>query len=221
MSSAEAFVPRPEDARLTAAMLSDSLDELGLRDQVLATRLAPVVAGSRVLGRAKTVQFAPSADYDPDDPYGDAIDFIDSVGAGDVIVVSTDDSNASGFWGELFSAAALGKGAQGIVTDGNVRDTRKIAAVGFPAFAPRFRPIDFRGRMRVVAQDRPVRLCGVAIAPGDLVLADDDGVVVVPAAWEAEVLAVARRRAMSESSVLAELLAGDSLRAVWNRHKVL
>ncbi|WP_062467414.1 RraA family protein [Demequina maris] len=221
MSSAEPFVPEPGDARLTAAMLSDALDEVGLRHQVLSARLAPIVAGSRILGRATTVQFAPSTEYDPEDPYGDAIDFIDSVRPGEVVVVATDASNASGFWGELFSAAAKGRGAAGVVTDGNARDVQKIAAVGFPAFAAGYRPIDFRGRMRVVARDAPVTVGGVEIAPGDLVLADDDGVVVVPRAQEDEVLAAARRRAASESSVLTELLAGSTIREVWERHRVL
>jgi regulator of RNase E activity RraA len=75
--------------------------------------------------------------------------------------------------------------------------------------------------MRVVGQDVSVVVSGVRIDPGDLVMADDDGVVVVPCAHEDEVLALARERASRESTVLAELLAGESLRTVWNRHRVL
>jgi regulator of RNase E activity RraA len=221
MSSVDEFAFLPGDERLTTAIMSDSLDAIGLREQVLQSRLAPLVAGSRIIGRATTVQFAPSLVDDPDDPYRDAIDYIDSVGRGQVVVIATDESNDSAFWGELFSAAALGAGAAGVVTDGNLRDTDKIAALGFPAFSRSRRPIDYRARMQVVARDAAVTLGGVRIAPGDLVMADDDGVVVVPAERETEVLGLARERASRESTVLSELLSGQSLRAVWDRHRVL
>lgn len=222
MSSGErGFVQLVGDDRLSTAILSDSCDVVGLRDQVLQRRLAPVVPGSRAFGRARTVRFAPSLVDDPADPYRDAIDFIDSVGAGELVVIATAGSNDSAFWGELFSAAALGAGAVGVVTDGNLRDTDRIAALGFPAFSISRRPIDYRARMRVVDVDAPVVLCGVRIDAGDLVMADDDGVVAVPRAQEGAVLGLARERAARESTVLAELLAGESLRAVWDRHRVL
>lgn len=222
MSSAElGFVPLPGDERLSTAILSDSCDAAGFRDQVLQRRLAPVVPGSRAIGRARTVRFAPSLADDPDDPYRDAIDFIDSVAAGQLVVIATAASNDSAFWGELFSAAALGAGAAGVITDGNLRDTDRIAALGFPAFSASRRPIDYRARMRVVDVDVPVTMSGVRVESGDLVMADDDGVVVVPREHEDGILSLARERAARESTVLAELLAGQSLRAVWDRHRVL
>jgi 4-hydroxy-4-methyl-2-oxoglutarate aldolase len=221
MSSDEGFTPRPGDERLTTAILSDSCDAAGLRHQVLQQRLAPIVPGSRAMGRARTVRFAPSLADDSADPYRDAIDVIDGIRAGQMVVISTDESNDSAFWGELFSAAALGAGASGVITDGNLRDTDRIAALGFPAFSRSRRPIDFRARMRIVDMDVPVVLGGVEIRAGDLVMADDDGAVVVPRAREDDVLGLARQRAAQESTVLAELLNGASLRAVWDRHRVL
>jgi len=157
----------------------------------------------------------------PDDPYGAAIDFISGLRAGELVVIATSDSNASAFWGELFSAGAIGAGAVGTVTDGNLRDTPKIAALGYPAFSRSRRPIDYRRRMAITGVRQTVEIGGVQIADGDLVLADDDGVVVVPRAREAEVLDAARRRAAQESVVLAELLAGETLRSVWDRHRIL
>jgi regulator of RNase E activity RraA len=167
------------------------------------------------------VTFEPSDADTPDDPYGAAIDYISAIRHGEVAVLGTGFSNESAFWGELFSAAALGAGAVGVVTDGNLRDTDKIAGLGFPAFSPSRRPIDYRARMRVVSTGQPVELCGVEIATGDLVLADDDGVVVIPQAEEDLVLGYARERASKESTVLSELLAGQTLRAVWERHGIL
>jgi regulator of RNase E activity RraA len=222
MSSAESgFTPQPGDDRLSTAILSDSCDAVGLRHQVLLERLAPLVPGSRAIGRARTMRFAPAFEADADDPYREAIEAIDGLRAGQFAVIATDSNNDSAFWGELFSAAAIGAGAVGVLTDGNLRDTDRVAALGFPAFSRSRRPIDFRGRMRVVGQDVSVVVSGVRIDPGDLVMADDDGVVVVPRAPEDEVLALARERASRESTVLAELLAGESLRTVWNRHRVL
>lgn len=215
------FEEQAGDQRLASAMLSDALDECGLREQVLDARLAPVVPGARSLGRAATARFVPSEADHPDDPYGAAIDFISGLQPGELVVLATDRSNASAFWGELFSAAAIGAGAVGIITDGNLRDTPKIAGLGFPAFSRSRRPIDYRRRMAITDAREPVTIGGVRIASGDLVLADDDGVVVVPRAREAEVLAAARRRAEGESMVLAELLAGETLRTVWDRHRIL
>lgn len=221
MSSDDGFVPLAGDERLTAAIISDSCDAAGLRRQVLQDRLAPVVPGSRAMGRARTVRFAPSLADDANDPYRDAIEVIDGIRAGQLVVIATDENNDSAFWGELFSAAALGAGAVGVVTDGNLRDTERIAALGFPAFSRSRRPIDFRARLRIVDVDEPVELGGVEIRSGDLVMADDDGIVVVPRSHEESVLALARERAARESTVLAELLSGESLRAVWDRHRVL
>ena len=209
------------DERLTSAMLSDALDECGLRAQVLETRLAPVVPGSRAFGRVATARFEPSDADRPDDPYGTAIDFISGLRVGELVVIATSESNASAFWGELFSAAAIGAGAVGTVTDGNLRDTPKIAALGYPAFSRSRRPIDYRRRMAITGVRQTVAIGGVQISDGDLVLADDDGVVVVPRTREAEVLDAARRRAAQESVVLAELLAGETLRSVWDRHRIL
>lgn len=223
MSSADrpAFVPSPGDELLTSAVISDSLDASGLRHQVLDRRLAPVVPGSRALGRAWTARFEPTDEDTPEDPYGAAIDYISAIGPGEIAVIGTEESNASAFWGELFSAAALGAGAAGVVTDGNLRDTPKIAALGFPAFSRSRRPIDYRARMRVTSTGRPVTLEGVSISSGDLLIADDDGVVVIPRHREDEVLTRARRRVAAESTVLSELLAGETLRTVWDRHGVL
>jgi 4-hydroxy-4-methyl-2-oxoglutarate aldolase len=215
------FDALPGDDRLTTAILSDSLDAAGLRDQVLQFRLAPLVAGSRIFGRAWTVEFEPSTEDNPSDPYGPATDYISRIGPGEIAVIATDESNESAFWGELFSAAALGAGAIGVITDGNLRDTDKIAGLGFPAFSLSRRPIDYRMRMRVVGVGEAVRVGGVSIDSGDLLMADDDGIVVIPQSAETEVLRRARERSAGESTVLAELLAGETLRAVWDRHGIL
>ena len=216
------FEDVPEDVadQLTAAMVSDSLDATGVRGQVMHARIGPVTSGSRAVGRARTVRFEPSG-LDSDDPYGAAMDFIDSLGPGTVAVIATGADERTAYWGELFSASAKGHGAVGTVCDGPVRDVTKVRAVGYALFAPSFRPLDYRARMQVVSMAQPVECGGVPVAPDDLIVADEDGVVVVPQAAEAEVLARAIARATAESNVLEELLGGASLREVWERWHVL
>lgn len=205
---------------LSSAIISDSLDAAGIRAQVLSSAITPLTPGNRIVGRARTIQYAPT-EIDPDDPYDAAMDFIDSLDRGAVAVIATGGDTRTAYWGELFSAAAMGHGAAGAICDGPVRDVAKIRSLGFAVHAPGTRPIDFRGRMRVIDAGQPVRCGGTLVAPGDLVFADDDGVVVVPMAAESEVLERAVARATAERTVLGELLDGASLREVWERWRVL
>jgi len=209
------------DRQITTAMISDSLDQCGQRNQVSTLKLTPAISGLRALGRARTAKFVPTQELDPAKPYDSAIDFIDGAEPGDLIVLATGESNASAFWGELFSAAALGRGCVGMITDGNFRDVEKIAGLRFPAFARSSRPIDFRGRMVLSEQQIPVIVGSLEIHPGDIVSVDDDGIAVIPQSVEEKVLEAARKRALAESTVLSELLSGSTLREVWTRHGIL
>lgn len=215
------FGALPEDKRITVSMISDALDKLGMRNQTLGAKLVSVTHGQSAIGYARTATFVPSDVIDPAQPYDAVIDFIDGTKPGELIAIATSSSNASAFWGELFSAAAKGRGAVGMLTDGNVRDVNKIRDLGFAAFSRSCRPVDFKGRMVLVESQQPIEISGVAIAPGDLVAIDDDGCAVVPKECEEEVVAAARARAKAESTVLSELLSGSTLREVWTRHGIL
>ncbi len=196
------------------------LDSLGLRDQVVGASLPPLSRGSYLAGPALTVRFAP-CEADSDDPYDDMIALIDSMDPGNVVVIAADGDQRAACWGELFSAAAKGRGAAGAVTDGCIRDTEKIESLDFPVFAAAHRPIDYRARMRIDTTREPVHLGGVLVRNGDVVVADGDGVVVVPAERWAEVQQLASRRRATESVVLDELLSGATLRQVWDTHRTL
>jgi len=221
MSSPDALHLLASLPGLTTARAADTLDALGLRAQVCDPGLRALAPGPAVAGRAVTVEFA-ADDADPaDDPYGAMIELIDSLVPGDVVVVAAGGDDRTAYWGQLFSAAAAGHGAVAVVCDGPVRDVADIVAIGFPTFARSSRPVDYRARMRVVATGVDVVCAGVPVSPGDAVVADADGVVVVPQPLIGEVARVARERATAEDTVLAELLAGASLREVWTRHRVL
>jgi regulator of RNase E activity RraA len=209
------------DPRVKVAMVSDSLDILGIRSNVMNSSVRALRPGMRAVGLAATLCFQPSSEYDQKDPYGAAIDYLDTLKPGELAVVATGPNDISAFWGELFSAAAKGRGAMGMVCDGPLRDTESIIPLEFPVFCASMRPIDYKGRMRV-AEVRGVVVCGgVEVHPGDAVMADEDGVAVVPAAQIYKVFEIANARAQSEKAVLKDLLAGKSVREVWDAYGVL
>jgi regulator of RNase E activity RraA len=175
----------------------------------------------RAVGVAATVKFVPDNQYDQKDPYGAGIDFLDTLQAGEIAVVATGGDCLSAFWGELFSAAAKGRGATGVVADGPLRDTEQVVGLDFPAFGQGTRPYDYKGRMRIEAIRISVICGGVEIHPGDGVIADSDGVVVVPSKHLAKVSELANARAATEKTVLKDLLSGKSVREVWNAYGVL
>lgn len=208
-------------AGLTAARVADTLDLLGHRSRVMDAAVVALRPAMRAVGRAATVAFEPTETADDVDPYGPMIGFLDGLTPGSVAVVAAGGSTRSAAWGELFSAAARGHGSAGVVCDGYLRDVEDVAALGLPAFSLGSRPVDYRARLRVSSVGEQVVCAGVAVAPGDLVVADEDGVVVAPRAVADEVVRLALERAGAESTVLDELVAGASLREVWDRHRVL
>ena len=209
------------DPRVRSAMISDSLDVVGVRNNAMDIRVRALRPDMRAVGLAATVQFVPDSQYDLKDPYGDGIDFLDTLQVGEIAVLATGGDCLSAFWGELFSAAAKGRGATGVVADGPLRDTQQVVALDFPAFGQGSRTYDYKGRMRIEAIRIPVICGGVQVNPGDGVIADSDGIVVVPAEHLAKVSELANARAATEKTVLQDLLSGKSVREVWNAYGVL
>ena len=209
------------DPRVRTAMVSDSLDVVGVRNNVMDSSIRALRPDMRAVGLAATIKFEASGDFDERDPYGAAIDFLDTLKVGQLAVVATGARDDSAFWGELFSAAAKGRGATGMVCDGPLRDTEAVVGLGFNVFGASMRPIDYKGRMRVASVGTIVICGGVEVHPGDAVIADADGVVVVPKIHINRVFELANARAQSEKSVLKDLLAGKSVREVWDAYGVL
>lgn len=206
--------------KLYAAVIADILDNLGYRDQVMEAAIRPLLPDVVVVGRARTMLVVPQSII-PDEPYQMQIDATDTLERGDVVVAQMSGITNSAFWGELFSTAALARGAVAAVMDGYVRDTRKVLELGFPVFATGMRPINSKGRCTVSAFDVPIVCGGVAVMPGDLIFAEIDGVVVIPQAVIDSVLARALEVASKENAMRQELMAGSTLRAAWQKHRVL
>jgi regulator of RNase E activity RraA len=208
------------EAELYTAAVSDSLDELGIRGQAMHEYLRPVTSKHCFAGWARTISCM-DVHYVPQDPYSLEIEAVDSILPGEIVVVSTGQSKRNAPWGELLSTAAVARGARGAVVDGLVRDVRKIDELGFAVFAAGIKPVDSKGRGLVVDYNVPVECGGVLLQPGDLVFADYDGVVVIPAAALADALGLAFERVRRENHSRAELMAGACLRDVYARYGVL
>lgn len=207
---------------LYVAAVCDILDELGHRQQAMHHRLRPLDANNCVIvGRARTFRWMETDYVIEEDPYGLEIDAMDALRPGDVAVHSTDSSYTNAPWGELMTTLAKRNGAVGCVCDGLIRDCQKIIKTGFPVFHAGIRPVDSKGRGRVMAYDVPVRCGDVLVNPGDLVFADFDGVVVVPRSVEEEVLRRAAKKVTMENSTRRELLKGRTLRDVFDEYGVL
>ncbi len=160
-----------------SAVVSDCCDQVGLREQTMTAGITPISGGTEVLvGFARPVLSA-AIDEIPDQPYDAEIDYIDSLRSDDVVVGAVEAPGA--FWGELFSTAARARGAVGTVVDGLVRDQARIRQLGFPVFARGSRPTDSLGRISIREHDVRLGIGGISVSPGDLVVADIDGVTVV------------------------------------------
>lgn len=208
------------ERELYTAVISDSLDELGYRDQAMSHSLRPLYREVCVAGWARTV-LCVDVEEIPEDPYAMEIEAVDSLLTGEVAVVSTGGSIRNAPWGELLSTAAMARGARGAVVDGLVRDVRKIEKIGFPVFATGIKPVDSKGRGVVVNYNVPVVCGGVNVFPGDLIAADYDGIVAVPAALVPEVLERAFQKVSSENHSREELVRGAFLRDVYEKYGVL
>jgi regulator of RNase E activity RraA len=138
-----------------------------------------------------------------------------------VLVAAAGGSMKSGIWGELLSTAARNAGCAGAIIDGAVRDVAKMNELGFRVFARGTCPLDSLHRQRVTAVDVAVEIGGVRIAPGDLLFADLDGVVVVPRKIEAEALAKAWEKVTAENRVRDEIRAGSKAGEVFRKYGVL
>src|SRR5438876_7886815 len=160
----------------------DILDGLDYRHQAMHQRLRPLDPNNcTIIGRARTIRWM-EVDHVDEDPYALEIEVIDSLKPGDVAIHSTDYAGSNAPWGELMSTVAKRNGAIGCICDSQIRDCQKILKIGFPVFYQGIRPLDSKGRGKVMAYDVPVKCGEVQVGPGELVFADFDGVVVVPRA---------------------------------------
>ena len=207
---------------LYAAVLSDVLDGLGYRHQVLPPQVRPLDESVVLCGRARTGLYRDVYHVPPGhNPYELEIALIDDLRPGDVAVLGCGRSGRIAPWGEFLTTASMARGAQGCVTDGLVRDVRAIRELRFPVFHGGIGPLDSKGRGEVCAIDVPLECAGVTVNPGDLVFGDADGVVVVPQPVITQTVRNALEKVEGEDRTRDELKQGARLADVFSKYGVL
>jgi len=205
--------------RLYTAVLGDVLDTLGYYHQFLPPQIRGMLPEMRLVGRAMPVLIADVFGPQPK-PFGLLTEALDDLQSGE-IYVARGCTQPAAMWGEILTATAQARGARGAVVDGYHRDSVKVLGQGFPVFSTGAYALD--SSVRTVVQDFrvPIEIGEVSISPGDLIVGDIDGVLVIPAAVEDEVIERALVKAATENVVRIAIEAGMSATEAFAKHGVL
>jgi 4-hydroxy-4-methyl-2-oxoglutarate aldolase len=197
------------DPPRTPIDLVDKLAQLGVatvheaigRRGYLGPRFRPIYPGARIAGTAVTVLAAPGDNLM-------AHVAVEQTGPGDILVLVPLSPSTDGYFGELFATALAHRGVRGLVTDTGIRDVAELTAMGFPAWST---AVSAQGTVKATAGsvNLPIVVGGVVIEPGDVIIADDDGVVSVPRAEAAEAIASSEARVAKEAGNLEAFRRGE------------
>jgi regulator of RNase E activity RraA len=185
------------------ASVSDALEQLTGKKMYMTHRMRPIFT-TRFAGRALTVLLKKEANHDPEALKG-MLQAIDSGTANSVYVMVVEDGADIAGMGGLMGTAMAARNFSGAVIDGGVRDTAYLQKIGFPVYALGIVPSTSIGHYRFAGSNIPVTCDGVPVNPNDFIVADADGVVVVPLGAAAEVLKLAQEMDFKEHSMYAHI----------------
>ncbi len=195
--------------QLYAAAINDVFQERGMHHQWLGPEITCKtidLKGEVVAGFAFTVQWI--FDPRPDERDRPAAKMVGSYPENSIVVVDAGADQISGFWGELATTVCMHNGVRGAVINGGAKDTGFVKMMGFPIFCKFTSPVDGFYRSRLRAWQIPIWINDILIRPGDFIVGDSDGVLVIPQEIAEEILEETERRAASESDTRKMLKQG-------------
>ncbi len=202
-----------EYRKLSTGNISDALKKLGINGTMVGIR--PVFEGAKIAGPAFTLRQIAAIEPSVPRRHTEVVD--EMAAPGSVIVVESGGRMDVASFGEILATRAKMRGLEGIVIDGVTRDIAEIREMRFPMFTRGAHPAGTMGRVETVSLGHEVECGGVRVRPGDLIVGDDTGVVVVPKERAEEVLKIAKDIAESERKVLEALRRGRSLKEAYGR----
>lgn len=208
-------------ANLSTTNISDALDSLGLKGSTYGIR--PMWEGAgKVLGPAVTVKLTAAGLTKGKTHLG--VKAIEAAEQGDVVIIDNGGRLDTSCWGGILANGAKMKGIQGVVVDGAIRDVDDCVDIGFAAYARGAVVATARGRIQEESTNAMIQFAGVQVRPGDIVMGDRSGVVVIPREKLDETLAKAEEFWNKEESMIAEIRGGASMLEVdtkYNYEKML
>ena len=193
-------------SKVDSCAVSDALDSLGLKGATWGIR--PQWPCPRIVGRAMPMKIKPVGLEQPTQHLG--MPAIEAANAGDIIVIDNAGRPDISTWGGLLSLSAKLKGLSGVVIDGACRDIDEARDLGFPVYARGVVPMTARGRVMQESFNQEIQFAGVQVRPGDLVIADGSGVVIIPKEKEEQVIEAAEAVFQKEAEMAAGIRKGFS-----------
>ena len=193
-------------SKVDSCAVSDALDSLALKGATWGVR--PQWPCPRIVGRAMTMKIKPVGLEQPTQHLGTPA--IEAAKPGDVIVIDNAGRPDISTWGGLLSLSAKLKGLSGVVIDGACRDIDEARDLGFPVYSRGVVPMTARGRVMQESFNQEIQFAGVQVRPGDLVIADGSGVVIIPKEKEQQVVEAAEAIFQKEAEMAAGIRKGFS-----------
>ena len=198
--------------QLYAGAISDVLREFALLDQALPGHLKPLRPEHTVAGLAFTVKSAPNMKITGKMTF--RTQMISELPKDTMVVWDTSNDEKATLWGIVMTATAVGLGVKGAVIDGGIRDTHQIMEKDFPVFYKHRSPNGSLGRCLITHYQIPIKIGDVVIKPGDVVLADIDGVVIVPRDIAHEVIVRAEEIKANEKKIFGWVAEGQTVQEI-------